>query len=484
MRQLLIESLLLASLGGVAGVVSAFWMIDLLKAMTPPTNLPAALTQSVDWKTLAFASVLSLGIGVIFGLVPAWQSTRPDLNRTLKEGGRGSGGGRFHRRLRHLLVIGEIALSLTLLVGAGLCIRSANRARQADFGLNPDHVLLAGLRIGMNGYDEQHGKIFYRQLQQHLAALPGIESVALASWFPLGFEGGPSRFVRPEGYEEKPGEDLSVRWVAVSPGYFATLEVPLLDGREFTDQDTTASAPVAIINEAMARRFWPGQIALGRKFLVGKTSLTVVGLAKTGKYQALNEAALPMYYTPYSQGIYDLDLGIAARTRGEPAVFAGALRDEVHRLDPGVEIWGTMPMKDYMKAAFIAPVLASRLLTAMGIVALALAAMGVYAVMAYAVGERMQEFGLRMALGATPRSLLALVLKNGLALTAWGVGLGLVMAFGITRLLASVLFDVSPFDPVTFFGVPLILAATAVVAALVPARRAMGADPSITLRSE
>ena len=484
MRQLLIESLLLASLGGVAGVVSAFWMIDLLKAMTPPTNLPAALTQSVDWKTLAFASVLSLGIGVIFGLVPAWQSTRPDLNRTLKEGGRGSGGGRFHRRLRHLLVIGEIALSLTLLVGAGLCIRSANRARQADFGLNPDHVLLAGLRIGMNGYDEQHGKIFYRQLQQHLAALPGIESVALASWFPLGFEGGPSRFVRPEGYEEKPGEDLSVRWVAVSPGYFATLEVPLLDGREFTDQDTTASAPVAIINEAMARRFWPGQIALGRKFLVGKTSLTVVGLAKTGKYQALNEAALPMYYTPYSQGIYDLDLGIAARTRGEPAVFAGALRDEVHRLDPGVEIWGTMPMKDYMKAAFIAPVLASRLLTAMGIVALALAAMGVYAVMAYAVGERMQEFGLRMALGATPRSLLALVLKNGLALTAWGVGLGLVMAFGITRLLASVLYDVSPFDPVTFFGVPLILAATAVVAALVPARRAMGADPSITLRSE
>lgn len=483
-RQFFIESVTLATLGGIAGTVSAFWMVDLLRAMTPPSNLPIGLAQSINWQTLAFASILTISVGVIFGFVPAWRCTRPDLNSTLKEGGRGSGGGRSQSRLRRLLVIGEIALSLTLLVGAGLCIRSANRARQADFGFDPNRVLIAGMRIGMNGYTEPTGKIFYRQLQQRVAAMPGVESVALASWFPLGFEGGPSRWVHPEGYVEKPGEDMGVRWVAISPDYFSTMKAPLLGGREFTDQDTAESASVAVINEAMAKRYWPGQQAIGRTFSLNQRTCTVVGLAKTGKYQNLNEAALPMFYTPYSQGVDDLNLGLAVRTQGEPAAFAANLRAEIHRLDPGVEIWVTLPMRDYMKAAFMAPVLASRLLTAMGVVALALAAMGVYAVMAFAVGERMREFGLRMALGASPGVLLASVLKNGLVLTAWGIGIGLAMAFGITHLLASVLYDVSPFDAVTFIGVPLLLAIIATLASLVPARRAMHADPCVTLRSE
>jgi len=277
---------------------------------------------------------------------------------------------------------------------------------------------------------------------------------------------------------------MSVHWVAVSPGYFSMMKAPLLDGREFTDQDTNESAGVAVINEAMAKRYWPGQTAVGRTFSVNQKILTVVGLAKTGKYQNLNEAALPMFYTPYSQGIYDLNLGLAVRTQGDPAAFATTLRAEIHQLDPGVEIWVTLPMRDYMKAAFMAPVLASRLLTAMGIVALALAAMGVYAVMAFAVGERMREFGLRMALGASPGQLLASVLKNGLILTAWGIGIGLALAIGITHLLASVLYDVSPFDTETFVGVPLLLAIIATLASLIPARRAMHADPCVTLRSE
>jgi len=484
MRQLLIESVVLAMLGGIAGVVSAFWMVDLLRAMSPPSNLPIGLAQSIDWRTLIFASAVTLCIGMTFGLAPAWQCTRPDLNRALKEGGRSAGSGRSHRRLRHLLVVGEIALSLTLLVGAGLCIRSANRARQADFGFDPNRVLIAGMRIGMNGYTEPTGKVLYRQLQQRVAALPGVEAVALASWFPLGFEGCPGRWVKPEGYVEKSGEDMSVHWVAVSPGYFSMMKAPLLDGREFTDQDTNESAGVAVINEAMAKRYWPGQTAVGRTFSVNQKILTVVGLAKTGKYQNLNEAALPMFYTPYSQGIYDLNLGLAVRTQGDPAAFATTLRAEIHQLDPGVEIWVTLPMRDYMKAAFMAPVLASRLLTAMGIVALALAAMGVYAVMAFAVGERMREFGLRMALGASPGQLLASVLKNGLILTAWGIGIGLALAIGITHLLASVLYDVSPFDTETFVGVPLLLAIIATLASLIPARRAMHADPCVTLRSE
>jgi len=485
-RQLLVESLVLAGVGGILGVVFSFWMVDLLAAMIPPTNLPVGIVCAIDAKTLGFASLITLGIGTIFGLIPAWQVTRPDLNSTLKEGGRGSGGARSQHRLRRLLVIAEVALSLSLLIGAGLCIRSASRAREADFGFDPNHVLLTGLRIGMNGYNEQSGKVFYRQLQQRLAALPGVENVALANWFPLGFERGGSREVSPEGYVARPGEDMSVPRVIVSPGYFATMKAPLMEGREFTEQDDTDSQRVAVINEAMARRYWPGQNPVGRTLLLvgDQKPLTIVGMVKTGKYYLLSEKPEPFFFTPVQQGAGDLDLGIAIRTRGSPEAFAATVREEIQRLDPGVAAWSTQPMRDYMKAAFTAPGLASRLLTAMGLLALALAAMGVYAVMAYAVGERMREFGLRMALGATPGSLLSLVLKNGLLLASWGIALGLVLAIAITRLLASFLYNVSPFDPVTFIGVPLLLAAIAIIAALVPARRAMRADPCTALRSE
>ena len=484
MRQLLVESVVLSLVGGALGLVATFWMVDLLKAMTPPTTLPVGLDMAINGPTLCFASLLALATGFIFGFFPAWQCSRPDLNRTLKEGGRGAGGSRSHRRLRDLFVISEIAISLTLLVGAGLCIRSASQARQADVGFNPNHMLLVGLRIGMNGYTEETGKVYYQKLQQHLASVPGVESVALANWFPLGFERGGNHSVEPEGYQPKPGEDIDAPIVIISPDYFATMKIPVLQGREFTNQDDEKAEPVAIINEAMVQRFWPGQNALGRRFKDGNRWRTIVGIVKTGKYYSVNEPAQPMFFTSYRQGIWDLNLGLAIRTQGDPAAFAQTLRTEMYKIDPEVEIWGTLPMRDYMKAAYMAPVLASRLLTAIGMLALVLAAMGVYAVMVYAVGERMREFGLPMALGATPGSLLSLVLKNGLFLAGWGIALGLTLAIAITRLLASFLYNVSPFDPVTFIGVPILLAVIAIVAALLPARRAMLADPCVALRSE
>ncbi|MFT3869419.1 MAG: ABC transporter permease [Nibricoccus sp.] len=484
LRQLLVESIVLSLIGGALGMVATFWMVDLLKAMMPPTNLPVGLDMAINGRTFAFAACLALATGFIFGLVPAWQCSRPDLNGTLKEGGRGAGSGRSHRRLRDIFVVSEIALSLTLLVGAGLCISSAKQAQHADVGFNPDHMLIVGLRIGMSGYTEETGKIYYQKLQQHLATVPGVTSVALANWFPLGFERGGSHAPLPEGYQPKPGEDLSVPIVRISPDYFATMKSPLLQGRELTNHDNGNAEPVAIINEAMAQRFWAGQNALGRRFKDGNRWLTVVGIAKTGKYYSINEPAQPMFFTPYLQGIRDLDLGLAIRTEGDPAAFVQALRNEMRRVDPEVEIWVTLPMRDYMKAAFTAPMLASRLLTAMGILALVLAALGVYAVMAFAVGERMREFGLRLALGATPRSLLSLVLKTGLALAGWGIALGLALAVAVSRLLAGFLYGVSPFDFVTFVAVPFLLAAIAIVAALVPARRAMLADPCVALRSE
>ncbi|MFT3782289.1 MAG: ABC transporter permease [Nibricoccus sp.] len=484
LRQLLIESVLLAFVGGGLGLIATFWMVDLLAAMIPPTTLPVGIGLAVNGQTLAFAGGLALLTGFVFGLVPALHSSRPDLNSTLKEGGRGAGTGRNHRRLRDILVVGEIAMSLILLVSASLCIRSAAKARHADVGFEPDHMLLAGLRIGMNGYTEETGKTYYQNLQRNLASLPEVEGVALASWFPLGFEHSGTHYVLPEGYQPKTGEDLGVPDVTVSPNFFATMKIPVLAGREFTPRDDTSAEPVGIINEALARRFWPGQNALGRRFKDNDRWRTVIGIVKTGKYFSINEPDQPVFFIPYLQGIQDLNLGLAIRTRSDPTAFVSTLRAEMQKLDREVEVWGTLLMKDYMKAAYTAPVLASRLLTAMGMLALALAAMGVYAVMAHSVGERMREFGLRMALGASPRNVLSLILRNGLTLAAWGVLAGLTLAIALTRLLASFLYNVSPYDAATLIGVPLLLAATALAAAVLPALRAMRADPCVALHSE
>jgi predicted permease len=483
-RQLLTESLLLSFLGGILGALIAYWAVDLLMAWAPHTYLPISLACRVDAPTLVLTLGLTLVTGIVFGLVPALQTTRPDLNANLKEGGRGSGSAAAHHRLRSLLVIAEVALSLVLLVGAGLCIKSVHRARQADIGFSPDHLLLAGLRIGMNGYTEATAKVFYHRLEERLALLPGVEAVALCNWFPLGFEGGGLSSVDVDGYERKPGEDTTFPNSIVSPHYFAVMKIPLVAGRDFTDQDDEKAPLAAIINETMARRFWPGQDAVGRKFREDGRVVTVVGIARSGKYRSLNEPPRPFFYLPYRQGIWDLNLGICVRTVSDPVMLAGALQKEIHQLDPRVEIWATLPMTEFIKAAFVAPVLASRLLSWLGVVALALAAMGVYGVMAYVVSQRTQEFGVRMALGAATPDVLRLVLKEGLVLASAGILTGLALALAATRLLATFLYGVSPFDLVTFLGVPVMLGFVTMLACWLPAHCATKVDPVTALRSE
>lgn len=483
-RQLLTESLLLASMGGALGVLIAYWAVDLLARWQPPTPLPVGLDAQINLTTLAFTVCGSLLTGVAFGLVPALRASKPDLNSTLKDGGRTSSSGAAHQRLRSLLVLGEVALSLILLVGAGLCIKSAQRAYHANLGFNPERVLLAGLRIGMNGYNEATGKVFYARLQERLATLPGVESAALSSWFPLGFEGGPQHGVTVEGHEQKPGEDSSLPYSIVSPGYFATLGIPLVEGRDFTDHDDDSALKVAIINETMAKRYWPGQNPVGRKFRAAWRELTVVGVAKDGKYRSLNEPPRGFFYTPFRQGVWDLNLGLCLRTRGDPALLATTLQQEIRQVDPNVAVWAALPMSDYIKAAYIAPVLASRLLTWMGIVALALAAMGVYGVVAYVVSQRTQEFGVRMALGASAGDVLRLVIGQGMRVAVLGIAVGLLGAFAVTRLLAGFLYGVSPFDALTFGAVTLGLGLVSFLACWLPARRATKVDPVEALRSE
>jgi predicted permease len=492
-RLLLTESLLLALLGGALGVLLAHWLVDLFVLFVPKTPLPVAVELHLHPGTLLATLGITIFAGLVFGLVPALQTLRPRVNDVLKEGGRSSAGGAMHHRARSLLVVAEVALALVLLVSAGLCLRGLGHSRRVDPGLDPNGVLLAGLRIGMNGYNRDTAPAFYRTLRERLAAMPGVESVALASWFPLGFEDTGSNNVSIPGQPTPAGIQHSFRTAIVSPGYFATLRIPLVAGRDFTERDDTKAPRVAIINETMAQRFWPGQDAVGRIFRNDGSETTVVGVARAGKYRALNDAPECFFYVPNTQAPWALDLGLCVRMAAGSSGSAGAprvdvstepLRRLIHSIDPNVEVWQTLPFIDYVEAALMPQRIASSLLVVMSSVALVLAAMGVYAVMAYAVSQRTQEFGVRIALGATPRHVLCQVTRQGLTLAAIGIAAGLVLAGGGTRLLVSFLYGVSPFDPATFCGVSLLLAGIAALASYLPARRATQVNPVKALRAE
>jgi len=482
-RLLLAESLLLALGGGALGLLFAAWAVEGLSVFIPAMREPVALASGLHVETLLQTLVLTLGTGFVFGLIPAWQASDPQLYETLKQGGR-TGGAPSHHRLRRGLVVAEVALALALLVGAALCLQGLHRARQVDIGFQPDRVLIAGLQIGMNGYTENTGRDFYRQLHERLAALPLVEEAALASWFPLGLAGGKGHGVTVEGYERPAGENPTYEYAVISPRYFAVMGIPLVAGRDFNDADDAGAQDVVIVNEHFARKFWPGQDPVGRKFLTAGRERTIVGVAKAGKYSQLNEAPKAFFYLPYRQYVPDLDLSIAVRTRTEPLASADLVRQTVRELDPGVDVWGMLPMTGHIQGALFAQRIASDLLSSLGAVALVLAAMGVYAVMAQSVGQRTQEFGVRLALGATAGDVLRLVLSQSMRLVLLGALAGLALAAALTRLLANFLYGVSPFDPLTFLAVPALLGLVALLACWLPARRATQVDPVTALRAE
>jgi predicted permease len=501
-RLFLTESVLLAMLGGGLGLLFARWAIASLPYFLPKLSVPAFLEFRLDAATLGLTLLITLATGIVFGLVPALQASRSDLNTILKEGGRTAASGAAQHRLRSVLVIAEIALALVLLVSAGLCVKGLDRARQVDFGFATDHVLLANLQIGMNGYTPETGPAFYRQARARLATLPGVEEAAFASWFPLGLSGCKGFGVWVDGYLRTPGEDPTCEFAIISPRYFAAMRIPLLAGRDFTDQDDAVAPDVAIVNQAFAQKFWPGQNPLGRKFLANDKWRTIVGVTSTGKYNRLDEPPHWFFYLPYQQGVPELDLNICLRlAASNPAEggmtddaaaaalrrvegFEPALRLAMHAIDPAVELLQTRPLAEHVASVFFAQRMATTLLIALGGVALLLAAMGVYAVMAYAVSQRRQEFGVRIALGATAADVLRQVIRQGLFLAGGGVAAGIALAFAVTHLLANFLYGVSPFDPAIFLGVPGIMAAVAAMACYVPARRATRVDPIVALRAE
>ncbi|MHB8654550.1 MAG: ABC transporter permease [Terriglobia bacterium] len=485
-RQMLVESTLVAFLGGCVAFLLASWIAPALLALKPP-NFPLKLDVPLDWRVLAFTMAVSLATGVIFGLAPALGSARLDVIPVLKDES-GIGGYR-QSKLRSVLVVAQISVCLVLLISAGLCVRSLMNAQSIDPGFNTQHILMAELDPGSLGYSESKGRAFYQALTARVEALPGVTSVSTAGYLPLTT----THMMIGAGPESQPVPAGGLQGIdsnEVGPGYFRTMGIPILQGREFTAQDAPGSPGVAIINEAMAKRYWPGENPVGQRLLVqngpgpeSHTSLEIVGVVTTGKYRTLSEGALPFVYRPILQN-YDPKSTLVVRAAGDPHSLLPAVRREIQAVDPNVVPFDLETMKEYMTFPLFPARTTGSLLGAFGFLALVMAVGGMYGVMAYAVSQRTREIGVRMALGAAGEDVLKLVVSQGMRLTLIGVGIGLVGAFAATRVLSSLLYGISPTDPVTFLGVSLVLIGVAFAANYIPARRATKVDPMVALRYE
>jgi len=485
-RQVLVESTLVAFLGGGVAFLLAGWIAPALLALKPP-SFPIKLDVPLDWRVLAFTLAVSLATGIIFGLAPALRSARPDVIPVLKD--EGSIGGYRRSRLRSVLVIVQISVCLVLLVSAGLCVRSLINAQSINPGFDTQHVLMAELDPGNLGYSESKARAFYRELIGRVEALPGVTSVSTTGYLPLTTNqdmavAGPDR-------QADPAQGLpAIDTTDVGPGYFRTMGISLLQGREFTAQDGPGSPGVAIINEAMAKSFWPGKNPVGQRLRTqkgpvpeGRGSLEIVGVVQTGKYRTLSEDALPFFYRPMLQS-YHSKLTLVVRAARDPHNLLPAVRREIQALDPNVVPFDMETMKEYMALPLFPAHTTGLLLGAFGFLALVLAMGGLYGVMAYAVSQRTHEIGVRMALGATRVDVIKLMVGHGMLLTLIGIGIGLVGAFGATRVLSSLLYGISPTDPATFFVVSLVLTGVAFAASYIPAHRATKVDPLVALRYE
>jgi len=483
-RLLLMESTLLGLAGGCGGLFLASWIVGLLQHVLPQSDLPiGSLAFQLDPLTVCLTLAITLATSLSIGMVPVFQASRLSINDSLKEGAKASAGG-AHHRLRNLLVIAEVSLSVVLLICAVLCLRGFQRSGQIDPGFKTENVLLAKLSLGMQGYNEVRGKELYGRIEQALRSTPGVEYAALGSFFPLGFEGCKGTDATVRGREIPRGEDNTYDRTIVSPGFFATLGHSLVAGRDFSDSDREGAPAVVIINEVVAERFWPGEDPLGRVIQTGGRERTVVGVVRNIKYQRLDEENQPHLYRPYRQGISELDLDICVKVRGNPSDFAPTLRRVVRELDPELDLRRVIPLEDHTRAARFPARVASFMLSMLGIVALCLATMGIYAVILYSVNQRTREFGVRMALGASSRNIVQMVLREGLCLTSLGIGCGLVLAAFAGRLLSGFLFGLNPFDLQAFAGIPLLLASIALLACWAPAFRASRVDPADALRAE
>jgi macrolide transport system ATP-binding/permease protein len=483
LRQLLTESLTLALLGGAAGLLVAE-LVRRMLWLSRPINVPESLDVGLNPRVLAFTVVLSLVTGLLFGLAPALQSSRADLVTALRNqaalpartGGRPG--------LRDLLVAVQIAVSLISLIGAGLFLASSRAAEGIDPGFETRRMLLASFDPGAQGYDETRGQQLYRQVVERVETLPGVRSAAVAEYAVLLGDVGLRRTVVAEGKEPPPGETgYMVQINGVSHRYFETVGVPILQGRGFTAEDRQGASPVAVVNDEMAARLWPGEPAVGRKFQFfgAPGSVEVVGVARNSKYGFLGEET-PLYlYLPMAQN-YGSEATLHVRTEGDPAELIEPVRRTVRELDPRLPLVDVRTVSRVLDDALWPPRTAARLLASFGLLALALAAIGIYGVIGYLVRQNRREIAVRLALGAQRGDVLGHVVRRGMGTVALGVAAGLLVAFALVRTLSALLYGTAPLDPLAWGIAALLLAVVALAATWLPARRAAGIDPILVLR--
>ena len=490
-RMLLTESVLLGLAGGAIGIGIAYLGLNLLDASLPSADfIPYYIDWNIDRDALMYTVVISIVTGLVFGLAPALQVSRTDLQSSLKEGSRGAGAGARKNRLRNILVVGEVAMSVVLLIGASLFVRSFLNLQKADAGFATERLMT--LRIYMPGdrYAASTPKAQrVADVIRRIEAIPGVIAATASNNIPLS-NGGAGGGVIVEGHPVTPGEEPDIFWAGVTPHWFRTLDVPMIRGRDFTDAEGEDSSGVAIINQTMADKMWPKEDAVGRRFrFTGDTAapwFTVIGVTRdirTGGIEP-DEEPTPAAFVPYPYNATP-NTGITIRTAtADPAQVMTAVRAAVRESDPILPVFEVQTMQTRREEGYWEFNLFSGMFSVFGGVALLLAAIGVYGVVSYGVSQRTHEIGVRMALGARGGDVLRMVVGQGVTLTLIGVGLGLLGAFGVTRVIESMLFDVSPTDPLSFIGIAVFLTSVAALASYIPARRAMGVDPVTALRYE
>ena len=482
-RQLLVENLVLAALAALAAVPLSMWMSQALTYLVPQNGFPVSLDIQMNGEVLVFTMLLCVAASVASGMAPALQIVRLDLNGALKEGGRGGSAGGRSQSIRSLLVVSEVAMALVAVIGAGLFARSFQLARQINPGFDARGVLVSHLYLSTAGYKVPDRIEFCARLRQRLESQPGIASVSYADYIPLGFADGSWEDLNVEGHVPDASENMKIYRTVAAPGYFDVMRIPLLTGRDFNERDDLKSQPVMIVNERFVKRFYGTANPIGRKVYGWGKWFTIVGLVKDTKFHTPNEDQRALFYVPFRQ-VYREDLAIAfyARANGDARSAVAAMRREVRQMDPNVGVFDATPLTEYITASLFAQKMAASLLGVLGGLALGLAAVGLYCVMAYSITQRTQEIAIRMALGARPADVLTLVVRQAMGIVLVGILVGVTVAAALTRVAAGLLVNVSATDPVIFSSAAAFLAVVALIAACLPAMRAARIDPNVALR--
>ena len=496
-RQLVIESIMLSLGAGAAGLGLTVWLVNLLLAFMPalPEGVRLAIDLELDWRVFAYALGFSLLTGVWFGLVPAWQASKPDVSSVLKDDALALTSGHRKTRGRKVLVALQVAFSVVLLLGAGLLLRSLDRLRPRELGFASERMLVVPLSLDDPKYDRARTQTFYRDLAERVAALPGVSAVSFANRIPSDFLGSTTRTTEIEGYRPGPNESLDIETSYVGPRYFTNMNVPIVSGRDFDERDRGDAPCVAIVNEAFARRYVAsGQPAIGRRLAnlqsaTAKVMCEIVGVVRDDRFQSLRTAVRPHFALALWQGHRSRTL-MLVHTSGDPAPLSGPVRREVQRLDSGIPVGGIQTLSDHFGASTFPFRILGLVMGACGALALFLAIIGVYGLVSFAAAQRTREVGIRIALGALRHDILRMMVGQGMLMVATGLVLGLLIGFAATQVLTSgifgtnLLFGVSPTDPVTFGGVAVLLVAVGTLACYIPSRRAAKVDPLIALRYE